>query len=242
MSHDAATGYINTNIVSDVVYNWVITQKGNFTDQLNCGARALDIRPKFDTKLSQLYFNHGPIEIKTPFMIAINDVIEWHAEHKETIILYISHCDGNGCIDETIKQLSSLKILVDSTIHLGSISVFINSIEENFDESTTCYDGLSSCWANDKQYNKLLSSLDNYASKSYSGLWMLQAHWQYTTSSVASGVVHLSSILKDESKSQLNYRILTEFKNGRWPNLSIIELDNICGVGSSLPLRKEILE
>jgi hypothetical protein len=233
MSHDAATGYINTNRFTNVVYNWVITQKGNLTDQLNCGARAFDLRPTLDN--NDLYFNHGPIEIKTPFKTAINDVISWHNKHQnETILLYISHCNGESCIKETIKQLNDLGIKSDCHIKPYAISGFINCIDENYDQTTTCYNGLKNCWSDDIQYKHLLTSLDSYASKTYNNLWLLQAHWQYTKSSIESGIVHLSSIIKDELNSQLNKKILSEIKNQRWKNISIIQLDNICDGGSDI--------
>ena len=37
---------------------------------------------------------------------------------------------------------------------------------------------------------------------------MLQAHWQYSSSSIAQGFLHGSSILDDESKSLVNSKVL----------------------------------
>lgn len=50
------------SIVSDIVFDWTKTQHGTFTDQLNCGARAFDLRL---TKANDdiLIFHHGGIEV-----------------------------------------------------------------------------------------------------------------------------------------------------------------------------------
>jgi hypothetical protein len=64
---------------------------------------------------------------------------------------------------------------------------------------------------------------------------MLQAHWQYSAKSVASGVVLFSSILSDETRSSTNERILNELNHGRWgSNLNILELDNVCDQGKNI--------
>ena len=61
MSHDSGTGYLNT---FSVIEDWAKTQRGNFTQQLDCGARAFDVR--VITIQDQAMMHHGIVKIKTP--------------------------------------------------------------------------------------------------------------------------------------------------------------------------------
>ena len=48
LTHDAATGYLDSSsgLPEKEVAKWAQTQAGNFSRQLECGARAFDVRPK----------------------------------------------------------------------------------------------------------------------------------------------------------------------------------------------------
>lgn len=55
-------------------------------------------------------------------------------------------------------------------------------------------------------------------------LWMAQAHWQYSATSVAEGVLHNSSILLDESKSEINHMLVHNISNYAFPFVNIVEV------------------
>jgi hypothetical protein len=56
LAHDSATGYVG----NDVERNQIKAQETNFVGQLNCGARALDLRLGFQNSGGPLKFHHGP--------------------------------------------------------------------------------------------------------------------------------------------------------------------------------------
>jgi hypothetical protein len=64
LSHDAGTGYLPTE--DNIVYNYGKNQNGGLIEQLDCGARALDIRP-FRTDAGELKMHHGFREL--PYLI-----------------------------------------------------------------------------------------------------------------------------------------------------------------------------
>jgi hypothetical protein len=57
LAHDSATGYVG----NDLDRNEIKAQEKNFAGQLNCGARALDLRLGFQKSGGPLKFHHGPV-------------------------------------------------------------------------------------------------------------------------------------------------------------------------------------
>lgn len=64
--------------------------------------------------------------------------------------------------------------------------------------------------------------------------WSMQALWQESADSVVIGTLHGSSLLKDEERSQLNSQITAAVKSGRFPNINLLEVNNVCDGGSEL--------
>lgn len=144
--------------------NYMITQKqGPFSSQLDCGARALDLRPYFDN--GRLVMHHGPAKVDHDFKDALLNVKGWVAQHLgELVVIYISHCDGGSdvdrraCADKTAEAVEFAGIAVLDCAKLGSMTVsdameqghlggtggslvVINEgcVVENYDPSIKCY-------------------------------------------------------------------------------------------------------
>jgi hypothetical protein len=48
------------------------------------------------------------------------------------------------------------------------------------------------------------------------------------------GTIHGSSLLLDESRSELNNLVTSKVKANAWPHVSFIEINNVCDGGSQL--------
>jgi hypothetical protein len=96
LSHNAATGY------ADSVTPFVKNQNMDFTGQLNCGARALDLRLGYQTSEQQdkrdLKFHHTKyMEDQTVANDIGKDVKAWAKRNPdELVILILSHCKVGG--------------------------------------------------------------------------------------------------------------------------------------------------
>jgi hypothetical protein len=58
----------------------------------------------------------------------------------------------------------------------------------------------------------------------YSFFYSLQALWQETETSVALGTLAQSSLLADESRSQLNAQLAAAVAANRWPVINLLEV------------------
>jgi len=96
LSHDAATGYDGGGTP------FLKTQNMGFTGQLNCGARALDLRLGYKTSEEQdkreLKFHHGVYMSQQTVAKEIGgEVMEWAKKNPdELVILLLSHCKVGG--------------------------------------------------------------------------------------------------------------------------------------------------
>jgi hypothetical protein len=96
------------------------------------------------------------------------------------------------------------------------------------------------CWVSDNDHDaKIKSMLNQLDSFIHSGLsnstfWQAQALWQEGADSVVIGTLRNSSLLKDEQESQLNVALAKEVLAGRWPQLGLIEVNNVCDGGPTL--------
>merc|ERR1712062_936998 len=102
MAHDAGTAHVHdeTCTVQHEFNNYVVTQpKGKLSLQLDCGARALDLRPFFHED-GTLRIHHGAMEIDYMYDDAVKDVVQWaNSNPGELVIIYATHC--NNVVDTT---------------------------------------------------------------------------------------------------------------------------------------------
>ena len=114
LAHDAATGYVG----DDVEGPQIKAQEKNFVGQLNCGARALDLRLGFQLSGGPLQFHHGPIYMEEQTVAnTMPGVMQWAADHPtELTILLLSHCftgtTSTGCDTAFSKPFTDLGIHV----------------------------------------------------------------------------------------------------------------------------------
>jgi len=93
LSHNAATGYIHRNSLSKTGLSWRYSQNqiGTVYDQLQDGARALDVRP-FLYRNGTVVMQHGAIRIPVTLELLLADAIRWcHENPDELVILLPSH-------------------------------------------------------------------------------------------------------------------------------------------------------
>lgn len=164
MSHDAATSYYSpwTCTLVRLKANLLMTQTpGTLTSQLNCGARALDLRPY--SVGSKLISHHGPAKIYVNYIDMLKEVIQWASRNpNELVVVYGSHCAGAKCSKMFRDAVSSAEIplikcqdianLTLGSAHKrgrlpigGSILAVWGCTVENFDPKITCYPEL---WEN----------------------------------------------------------------------------------------------
>lgn len=91
MSHDAATGYIKRTSLSGggVIASYGKNQVGTAYDQLNNGARALDLRPKYLNN-GTVIFHHGMVNIPVTLEQLVSDVVRWCGENDDELVLLLA--------------------------------------------------------------------------------------------------------------------------------------------------------
>lgn len=167
-SHDASTSYFedSTCTVTHEINDWAMTQfKGTFANQLDCGSRAIDLRPFVD-KDGNLMMHHGAIHIKTNFADAMKDVTGWANAHPgELVLLLHSHCDAekpetvDSCNLKAVQAYKTAgipllacqdisKATLGSALEQGrlagngSVLAAVNCVDEEYDPSIKCYGDL----------------------------------------------------------------------------------------------------
>jgi hypothetical protein len=88
MSHDSGTGYINPKSS----FHWLYSknQIGTAYDQLQSGARALDVRPKL-LKNGTLVLQHGLVELHTPLATLVKDALQWCDDNPDELVLLLTN-------------------------------------------------------------------------------------------------------------------------------------------------------
>lgn len=163
MTHDSATSYYASSTcgLTKLVQDYVMTQApGTFSQQLDCGARAFDLRPYQDG--TKLLLHHGDVVINHAVSDVLTDVATWASQHPdEFVLIYGSHCSGgNECPQMFSDALKSAKIPVVECSDIaaltlgtaqergklpggGSVLATWGCVEENYDPSITCYGKLT---------------------------------------------------------------------------------------------------
>jgi hypothetical protein len=215
------------------------------------------VRPYLDD--GALITHHGPIKIMVSLQDIVREVVKWKeiAENQDqVVVLYISHCEGDGaCVAQTKSLFDSMSIsYIDDCQRFASLTYkqalgmnilgIFDCVQEQFDESINCYGFQGhkkyNCYGDNAQIP--FERLSNYwntslaISDSASVPYMSQLHWQSTTESIAMGELHLSSVLKDEAKAGVNRWILDQLqeKSNLLNKMNFIELDNVCDHGNEI--------
>jgi len=256
MAHDAATGMLEPHY--SAVYKYAQTQRGNLSEQLNCGARALDLRVMLiDGKLE---FYHGQVKIDYGLQRGLNDITEWLKKNPHELVVLDWWCHG-GCWDSLKDELLDLNLppliedcdaLKNRSIHEirdiasleqgGYLLSLAGCIEENYNSKIECWGveelQVYGCTDNTKDDYPLLQfwGYIETTMAAHGDLWMVQAHWQTSLESAALGELHKSSILEDEKKSGINNRFTEAIRDGhvKASELNFVEVDYVCDGGLEL--------
>ena len=88
LAHDAAMGYVGRD---DVRGPWIKTQSKDLVGQLDCGARALDLR--LGNINGAVRFHHAGAYVDQGVDDTIPSVVDWANNHtSELVLLLLSHC------------------------------------------------------------------------------------------------------------------------------------------------------
>ena len=87
-SHDAGTGYMKPGVPSTFISSYAKTQIGTAYDQLNDGARALDLRPKLLNN-GTVVLQHGFVTIPVTLNDLVSDAMRWCAENSDELVLLL---------------------------------------------------------------------------------------------------------------------------------------------------------
>jgi hypothetical protein len=99
-----------------------------------------------------------------------------------------------------------------------------------------------SCWTDGSYKEVPIDQMTTYLDKVFAAgpsgtsnpLYQGQALWQESTASVVIGELHLSSLMEDEAKSGLNSIVAGHVREGRWANVNLVEVNNVCDGGNDL--------
>lgn len=156
-AHNAATGYLN---VSDDLpglaqFGYVKNQAGSFTEQLICGARALDL--EFILVDGVLVFGHGGVQVpEIGVTDGIQEILDWAtASPEELILLSIGICNGCDSAVANIFQSLGVEFFTDCSIFqtltvgaalgLGPVlAVETLCFVQNYNETLACHGFLPS--------------------------------------------------------------------------------------------------
>lgn len=89
MAHDSGTGYLSGKRgISSATNLYAKNQRGTAYDQLQNGARALDVRPKL-LQNGTVTLHHGAIAIGTTLETLVQDAVRWCNENPSELVLIL---------------------------------------------------------------------------------------------------------------------------------------------------------
>jgi hypothetical protein len=258
MAHDAATTYRHHySLLGRLLPSQVQTQpEGGFAALLDCGVRALDVRP-CHTLEARLYMHHGPVIIEHRLEDALGEVVQWAGEHPEELVLvYLSHCGGGikcgggirkpnaHCDAATADVLGKLGISLLQSVDIsygvaremarlgnGGLVLAFTQAQENYDERIQYCAGPK---VRASDFGDLFAYMDEITAEPPAGstLVIVQAHWQDPHTTLVDGCAE--TVLRMETASLLNRELARRIAAGQWPYLNLLEVDNACDQGTEL--------
>jgi hypothetical protein len=279
LSHDSATGYFQKGFPSSVISLYAKNQIGTVYDQLNDGARALDVRPKL-LHNGTVVLQHGAITIPVSLERLVMDALKWCTENPDELVLIFhsnmayefSNVTNDGgesaltalsqvyetlgvpyveCGDVyglTVEETMELAVLPNNGGYLLALdrhdfySSFCGKMNWVKDQLVTCYpNGTLPCTNKnspvfDELREYILASANNQPSDDFNTLGPpasldtypfneIQALWQVDGHSAAMGISKLSSLIDDNTKSQINAKLVDMiYEQGEFQATSTISL------------------
>jgi len=262
-AHNAATGYMTTPPISDIgqylTKAFAKNQEGSFYDQLNDGAKALDLRVQYSEEKG-LQFKHGKVVVEEiEWSDGINDIIRFHEENEdEPVILVYSHLRGEGALEAIQESFTSFNIsmvecadLVGVTIgealELAGSSLFAlnDCAKSNWFEGELVY-----CYSPDYEpctdadwtvapftdlQDYVRMNMENSGEDNFS-MNIVQGSWQGELSSYQESIFAGSNLLQDNSMSAINGFLLKLVEDDSFSSLPInlLSIDNVLEGGKEL--------
>ena len=152
-SHNAATGSLPTDDIYSVYYK---NQDDSFASQLDCGARALDLRlQESNLDAKYLVFKHGIVRINLLYSTALAEIINWRIDNNNdpTDLIVLIHTGTEKAILQAKVELSaknipwlnssdytgkSLQQVLDQAGDLNIIAIDDSDIVNNYDNKYAC--------------------------------------------------------------------------------------------------------
>jgi hypothetical protein len=285
MAHDAGTGYIHPKTALHWFYSK--TQVGTAYEQLQSGARALDVRPKLLSN-GTVILQHGIVDIHVTLETLASDAVRWCNENDDELVLLLTNnlqyetayddddgyratsamksvydklgvayytCDAvYGLTVGDVMEMGTLSgggymIALDRQDYYGSFCGKMNWVESQL---VTCYPGAGNICINSKGAeplaslkNYVLASANNDATDNSQTLGPsadletypfneIQAIWQVDASSVIAGVKHLSSLLDDNKRSNVNREMAKMIHSEEFVSISLFLIDNVALNGNAI--------
>ena len=129
LSHNAATSYMPMgNIFGSEYYQTSLFSKnqlvGTFSDQLNCGVRALDLELFYDGE--NVGFRHGSIHIQEiNFQDGLDNILSWSNNNPDELVLLVMDCPPS---DEICNNTRVTDIFNDKNITFVSICTKLDNM------------------------------------------------------------------------------------------------------------------
>jgi len=266
-THNAGTGYLledGSNVFvresASSVYESASPSKlvdlarnqvGGFYEQLECGARALNVRPQVHE--GELKMHHGDVGVDVTLSLALDEVVRWAGENPaELVVLTISDCGGDNCEVETETLLDAKGVPLHKNCSIlgnltvteariegelksgGSVVCFAEAcLNQNYDEQdlARCYAGGGDCKTGatqpfDDLKDHLLETTANPLTANE--LTHQNAHWQYTNSDIVTLFVNGGSIIEDTDESDVNAFVGNLVQNGELQHINLLQVDHVC--------------
>mmetsp|Transcript_107431 Transcript_107431/g.300159 ORF Transcript_107431/g.300159 Transcript_107431/m.300159 type:complete len:446 (-) Transcript_107431:138-1475(-) len=197
LAHDAGTGYENNNFCNNFnpIGNYAVCQRGNFTEQLNCGARAFDIRP-YKKSDGSMCMHHGGTVFDVLLQDALEEVLDWLESHPdELVILFVQFVSGdtqaliNEAViesNELVKEMGFVRMSMKASfmrdmtvrtalekgrIGTGGAGFFVYELgDDGYDPSLTCFSGWGeSCIGTQAQRQGRYTAMHEYLGGQFNG-------------------------------------------------------------------------
>lgn len=210
-----------------------------------------------------MYAHHGSIKVNKLMNESVAEIIDWCGDNSEDlVILYLTAFDGeDNCYDSAldivkaqgvyaITECTDLQTLTYESAREfgrmkngGSLIALFECVEGQYDPTNVCYGKGFICyesswggsteepWAHMTQY---MRSATASIPVNDGRLWQAQALWESDAYGCVTGTLHKSSLLLDESRSNMNQWVAESVSRGDFKYLNFLEVNNVCNGGDKI--------
>eukprot|EP00747_Dinoflagellata_sp_TGD_P166806 gnl/TRDRNA2_/TRDRNA2_190175_c0_seq1.p1 gnl/TRDRNA2_/TRDRNA2_190175_c0~~gnl/TRDRNA2_/TRDRNA2_190175_c0_seq1.p1 ORF type:complete len:334 (+),score=40.98 gnl/TRDRNA2_/TRDRNA2_190175_c0_seq1:114-1115(+) len=258
-THDAATGYMASFDDRDSL---VRAQTVALSDQLSCGARALDIRVWDVHEDGQhVMYHHGTPAVGTILEESVNNtlpsLVQWSGNHpSELVLLLVGHCrfgelfHHGSCTSHDASVVRAFQEHVPTETDCAKVNSWTLAEATNaatmpnggkvlaiFECTSENWDP-SIGWHRDpppegKSWQALWKYVDeSLRSKVWTTLFSVQSFWQEEVS-LKDHPLHYS-IVGDNLGSHINSQVEARIRSSFYRGVNLLEINNICARGPEI--------